>query len=54
MTTQQAITYFGDHKKLAKALGISPNAIYQWSAYPPRLRQFELERLTFGRLAVDV
>lgn len=50
MTTKDAIKYFGCGKKLAEALGIAPEAVYQWGKSPPKLRQFELEELTGGKL----
>jgi hypothetical protein len=53
MTTREAIAYFVDRKKLAKALGISLNATYQWGVHPPRLRQFEMERISSGWLKAD-
>ena len=53
MTTKDAIEYFGSRKKLADALGIWPHPIYRWKDTPPKLRQFEIERLTSGELVAD-
>ncbi len=50
MTTNQAVKHFGTKSKLAIALGIKPEAVCQWGEKPPKLRQFELEILTDGRL----
>ncbi|MAX33695.1 MAG: Cro/Cl family transcriptional regulator [Halomonadaceae bacterium] len=51
MKTADAIQYFGGKKKdLAKALGLSPSAITQWGDSVPPLRQYELERITGGKL----
>lgn len=50
MTTQQAIQHFGGARKLAKALKIKPEAVYQWNNHPPALRQYEIEQLTEGKL----
>jgi hypothetical protein len=50
MTTKEAIDHFGGIKKLAEALGIWPHPIYRWGEHPPKLRQFEIERLTNGEL----
>jgi DNA-binding transcriptional regulator YdaS (Cro superfamily) len=50
MITEDAVLYFKGKSKLAKALSISPAAVSQWGAKVPKLRQFELERLTQGRL----
>lgn len=53
MTTKEAIEYFGGKKELAKALGIWPHSIYRWGERPPKLRQFELERITEGKLKAN-
>jgi hypothetical protein len=53
MTTNEAINYFGGRKKLAETLGIWPHVIYRWGENPPRLRQFELERITNGELKAN-
>jgi transcriptional repressor of cell division inhibition gene dicB len=53
MKTSEAIEHFGSIKKLADALGIWPHPIYRWKDSPPKLRQFELERLTDGELVAD-
>ena len=53
MTTEQAIEFFGDRKKMAQALGIWPHGTYRWGEYPPRLRQFEIERISQGELVID-
>ena len=52
MTTKEAIEFFGSRKKLAEALGIWHSGIYRWGEHPPKLRQFELERITEGALKV--
>lgn len=38
MRTQEAIMLFGSGRKLAKALGITSKAVYQWGNEVPRLR----------------
>ena len=53
MTTKEAIEFYGSIRKLAEALGIWPHAIYRWGKNPPKLRQFELERMTDGVLNAD-
>lgn len=50
MTTKEAISYFGGLKKLADAIGVWPQVIYQWGDHPPRARQYELEVKTGGDL----
>lgn len=53
MTTKQAIKYFGSVKALSEALSIWPHGIYRWGDSPPKLRQFEIERITDGELKAD-
>jgi hypothetical protein len=53
MTTKQAINFFDGVAGLSKALNVYPSAIYRWGERPPKLRQFELERLTNGALKAD-
>lgn len=50
MTTDQAIQYFGSVAELARALGISVAAVYQWPETVPLRRQYQLERITAGAL----
>lgn len=52
MTTSDAIKHFGKKIDLARALGLSPSAITQWGETVPIRRQYELERLTEGKLKV--
>ena len=54
MTTNEVILYFGDVRKLARALDTSTNAIYQWGDTPPLSRQYELEVKTNGELKAEV
>lgn len=54
MQTRKAIEHFGSTRKLAQALGITPQAINQWGAVVPKLRQYEIERVTDGKLKADV
>jgi hypothetical protein len=53
MKLKEAIDYFGNQAKLAKALGINPSAVTQWGESIPRRRQYEIERLSGGRLRAD-
>ena len=50
MTKQEAVTHFGSVARLAEALGITTQAIYDWPEIVPQLRQFQLERITGGEL----
>lgn len=52
MTKQEAVAHFKSVTALAKALGVSAPAIYQWDTVPP-LRQMQLERITKGKLKAD-
>ena len=53
MTTDEAIAYFGDRKQMAAALGIGLHGTYRWGESPPKLRQFQMERLSNGALKVE-
>lgn len=54
MTKKDVIKWFGSEKAVADALGLWPQAVYQWPENKvPKLRQFEIERLTGGGLKAD-
>lgn len=53
MKTEEAIAHFGGLKKLANALDVWPQVIYQWGENPPMSRQYELEVKTKGTLKAD-
>jgi hypothetical protein len=53
MTTDEAIEYFGDRKRMAQALGIGLHGTYRWGESPPKLRQFEIERISDGELVLN-
>lgn len=50
MRTSAAIKHFGSPAKLAEALGITVQAIYQWGETVPKGREFEIHVLTDGAL----
>lgn len=50
MKTKQAADFFGSKKKLAAALGISPSAVTMWGEEVPELRQYQIERITKGKV----
>lgn len=50
MTTADAVSHFGTTAKLAAALRIKPQAVYQWGQEPPMGRQFEIQTITKGKL----
>lgn len=49
MTRSQAIQHFGSISVLAKALGVTYEAIRQWEEVP-ELWQYQIERITKGVL----
>lgn len=53
MKTKTAIEHFGSIKLLAAALSIKPPSVYSWGKTVPRQRQYELERITKGKLKAD-
>ena len=53
MNRQTAIDYFGSIPKLASALKITYEAVRQWGDEVPKLRQYQLEKITNGQLKAD-
>jgi hypothetical protein len=53
MTTQEAIEHYGTQTKLATALGTTQSTISSWGAFPPKLRQLQLQQITKGRLKAE-
>ena len=45
-----AIKHFGGVAGLAKKLGITPEAIYQWGDDVPGSREYQIQVLTNGKL----
>jgi hypothetical protein len=55
MLIQKAVDYFGSLPAIAKALHpINRTAVYQWKRVVPLHRARELERLSAGKLKVDL
>ncbi len=52
MTTDEAVKFWGGQTRLAKALGITRDAVHKWKQYPPMDKQFQIMVLSGGRLAV--
>lgn len=54
MRVEQVISYFGSASEAARALGVSPAAIYQWKTRDggtiPELRARKIHDVTRGRL----
>lgn len=54
MDLKDALQHFGSRNKLAKALGCTRQNITRWEWDGiPRVRQYEIERLTEGKLKAD-
>lgn len=53
MLKADVIDYFGGVGSAAKALGITSNAVSQWDDAVPLLRQYQIERVTSGKLKAD-
>jgi DNA-binding transcriptional regulator YdaS (Cro superfamily) len=49
MNTKDAIEQFGSIKELAKALGITQPAIYQWGDKVPELRAYQIAEMISQR-----
>lgn len=49
----QTINYFGNAAALARALGISSQAVSRWNGVVNDLRAYQIEVLTGGRLRHD-
>lgn len=47
-TLNDVIEHFGGVPKLAKALGIEPQAIYQWKGLIPLGRAYQIESISGG------
>ncbi|WP_339617224.1 Cro/CI family transcriptional regulator [uncultured Gilvimarinus sp.] len=52
MTKTEVLAHYKTGKAVAEALGLSESAVSQWPEVIPRLRAFELERITQGALKV--
>lgn len=54
MQKSEAVSHFGSQRKLAEALGISQPSVAGWGDLVPLGRAFLIERLTGGKLKVNV
>lgn len=50
MTKKEAIEFFGSPAELAKAIGVKAPSIYSWGKLVPIGRQYQIEKITKGRL----
>ena len=53
MKKSDVIKHYGSVAAVAKKLGTSEVAIYKWSEIIPKVRAYEFERLTKGKLKFD-
>lgn len=53
MKTKTVVDHFGSKRAVADALDISKGAVSQWGDDVPKLRAYELERITNGALLVN-
>lgn len=53
MKKSDAINFFGNQTKLAKALGIKDASASQWGEVIPEKQALKLERITNGKLKYD-
>jgi len=53
MKTKDVIAYFGSQQAVANVCEIHKSAVSQWGEIVPRLRAYQIERLTNGALTVD-
>lgn len=54
MLTADAVKHFGSKAKLAEALSVNRSAISNWGILVPRGRAFEIEKITKGKLRVNL
>ena len=56
MTVAQALKYFGTARKVCNALGIAEQNMTLWKnqGYIPMRRQYELEKITNGKLIAKI
>jgi DNA-binding transcriptional regulator YdaS (Cro superfamily) len=50
MTKKQVFDHFGGARKVAETLGIATASVYQWGDRVPLLRQYQIEKMTKGKL----
>ncbi len=53
MKKRDVIKHFGSKSAVARALGITPQAVSLWSERVPELRAYQIESLTGGALRRD-
>ena len=53
MQTKDVKAHFGGAKATAAARGITRAAVYMWGDIVPKVRAYDVERITGGALKVD-
>lgn len=53
MNKQDVIKHFGGVVETAKALGIKSQSVSGWPDQVPKLRAFQIEKITSGKLKAD-
>lgn len=53
MRTEQAVNHYGTQAGLARALGITKQAIQFWGELVPEGRAYQLQHITKGKLKVE-
>lgn len=54
MTKEEVIEHFGSVARLARALKISTQAVYDWGDTVPQGRQFQIQIMTNGILQASI
>lgn len=54
MHKSEAVSFYGSQQKLASALGIKQGSVAGWRELVPIGRALQLEKITGGRLKVDL
>ena len=56
MTTEEVLKYFGSGAAIGRELGLCRTTFNAWRmrGYIPRLQQYRIERITDGKLKMDV
>lgn len=53
MKKSKVVEHFGGSSKVAEVLNISPSSVSEWGEDIPKLRAYQLERITKGALVVE-
>lgn len=53
MKTESAVAFYGTKKKIADVCGIQKSSVSSWGEYVPKLRAYQLEEASGGKLKRD-